>query len=168
MKINGINMAGMRNMSFGKVIKINTEAAILNINEPEIDNQSKSVIDVIEGKKTRPFYGVTKIIGDFLRRKISDYNEKDGLVAEKVYGEVYVFTGKEAVAARKIVESVDKNNTISERRAQIEKNLKLLDIIGRAKYAGAHDEIDAEFNEDNELDILAYRDNTGKEMFEDL
>lgn len=159
MRVNSINAVNLNNASFGKVVKINTESALNNIHSPEIDPQTRSLIDIIEGKK---LYVLNKkslrIMGDFLRCKIGDYNSKNGLAAEKISGDVYVFTGKEAVAARKIIDKTNKNEVVhTQSQSQLVKDIKLSEIIGKARYTGTYGEIDAEFNNTGKLVFASYK-----------
>lgn len=158
MRVNSVNVAGMRNIAFGKVIKIKTEEALHNVYDPEIDPKTRSIVDVIEGKNPPEFASYKKSICDYLRSKIGDYNKENGLVAEKVCGDVFVFTGKEAVAARKITEKVSKGTACRTwTQTQMTKDIELLGIVGKAKYTGAYDEIDADFGDDGKFKTLTYK-----------
>ena len=85
-----------------------------------------------------------KIIGDFLRCKIGDYNPEDDVIAEKISGDVYIFTGREAAAARKIIDKTNKNEAMhTQSQSQLVKDIELSEIIGKARYTGAYGEIDA-------------------------
>lgn len=160
MRVSSINAAGMGNMAFGKVVKLNTEPALYNMYIPKIDPQTSSIVDIIEGKKPKNLENVYfNLLHGFLCDKIGDYSKKEGLVAEKICGDVYVFTGKEAAAAREITDKADENEALhSWSQAQLKKDIELSDIIGRAKHAGAYDEIDADFNDKGELETIAYKD----------
>ena len=101
-----------------------------------------------------------KIIGDFLRCKIGDYNPEDDVIAEKISGDVYIFTGREAAAARKIIDKTNKNEAMhTQSQSQLVKDIELSEIIGKARYTGAYGEIDAEFNDNGELIMASYENN---------
>ena len=52
MRVNTINAGNLNSASFGKVVKINTESALNNVHSAEIDPQTRSIIDIIEGEKS--------------------------------------------------------------------------------------------------------------------
>ena len=52
MRVNTINAGNLNSASFGKVVKINTESALNNVLSAEIDPQTRSIIDIIEGEKS--------------------------------------------------------------------------------------------------------------------
>lgn len=160
MRVNGINASGMGNVAFGKVVKINTESAHFNMDKSGIDPKIASVIGIIEGNKdTANLDGdILSTLNKFVRDKIGDYSKKEGLVTEKICGDVYLFTGREAACARKITNKIGKNSVHRPwSQAQLVKDLRLSDIIGRAKHASAFDEICAEFNNKGALTSIIYK-----------
>lgn len=168
MRVSNVNCAKPFNASFGKVIKVNTEPELSNKDEFEMNLQAKSIVDAIEGKKTPAINEkALNIIGKFLRAKIGDYNSKTGLVAENIDGDTYIFTGKDALAAKKVINKTNKSEaSMKYSRMWMEKELGLSEIIGKAKYTSAYNEIDADFNDDGKLTMVRYINRPDDNIFD--
>lgn len=168
MRVNNIDYGNLHNTSFGKVIRVNTESAPYSKDGFEMDLQTKSIINAIEGKKTSAIdKKALNIIGKFLRAKIGDYTPKTGIVTENVDGDTYIFTGKDAIVAEKVINKAGKGEaSMKYSRIWMEKELELSEIIGKARYTNSYNEIDADFDDNGRLTMVRYIDNPDDNIFD--
>lgn len=93
------------NPHFTRAIKVisDTNDSISNYKNHRVDSATADVLNTIKGEiPDRYTKEEAEKIGNFLREQIGDYSERTGLYMTRLDCEVYIFTGKEAVKARKI------------------------------------------------------------------
>lgn len=91
-------------VSFGRAVRVDSDTNNPAYwNDARVDDSSFETFNTMRSFSSSIYDKETsKRIGAFLRSVTSDYSPKTGFVLKKIEGDLYLFTGKEAVKARKI------------------------------------------------------------------
>ena len=103
-------------ISFKRAIKINSDTNPMgNFKDSKFDPSSAEIINATRGKRSSIYdKDTSRKIGSFMRAQLGYYNNNEDIYTKRIQGDLYLFTGPEAIKARQIEDEARKERTALE------------------------------------------------------